>query len=384
MKLSLLTSISIHKVFFNITQKLFKLFVPVLIYERTKNLYLTILYLFFEQLIRAIITLCLRKVSGKKPILLISLSLIPFFCLQILFLFDIAITLWLAIVIALISALSSAMYWSSANLVFVIATQKNEEAKAVSFFHIAGSIGNLIAPIVGALLIYYDYLTINVIICTLFNILALVFILSKAREINNKMQEMANIEPDPHYTKKEKGAYIFYYCLNGIRDFAIDQTLPIYLSVMAINIKLIGWAYSLLELGVILSHIITMFLSKKDNWYAVGIISSVLLGIWIFVFPFIVSSTTALIFTVVVGILNPLSYNIIFAKFVQHRDRRMLTDMVDRELSVIGIKIFPCALLTILPLSCWFITGGLAYVLYAIPYTLIKNNYKKLDTEQKI
>ena len=373
MKLSLSASINIHKLFFSVTQKLFKLFVPVLIYQNTQSITFAILFLLLEQVLRTVFTLCIRSFAYKISTILVTLSIIPFIILQVLFVINIQYNFVTILLLASLGALSSAIYWPAINLIFIASTDNKQVEKHVSKYEIASSFGKMIAPLVGALLINYNLLWVNLLVCGLLYVLAVIFVLIQHKEITLNINQIKTIKSDANITKKYRKTLLVFYSLNGLRDFAIDQVLPLFLAIMAINIKLIGWSYVTLEAGVILSHFITMLLYKKDNWYLVGIISACVLGVWLLIFPFIISPIMALIFTIIVGILNPLCYNAMFAKFIEQKDKSILVNMVDREIAIIGAKVIPSALLFVLPISCWFILGGVAYLLYTIPYSIIKN-----------
>lgn len=384
MRLSLSTSVNLHKLFFSVTQKLFKLFVPVLIYQNTHSINFAILFLLLEQILRVTFTLCVRNFAYKIPTFLVAVSIIPFIILQVLFVINIQYVFWVIFLLALLSALSSSIYWPAINLIFVSSTSNKEFEKHVSKFEISSSLGKMIAPLVGALLIYYNLLWVNIVICCLLYAFAIIFILLKHNEITFNISKIASTEPNINISKNYKKTLLVFYVLNGLRDFAIDQVLPLFLTIMAINIKLIGWSYLTLEIGVILSHILTIFLYRKGNWFLTGVISACALGVWLIAFPFVISPTMVIIFTIFVGLLNPLCYNAMFTKFVEQKDRSILKNMVDREVSIIGAKVVPSALLFVLPISCWFLLGGVAYLLYTIPYTIIKKQSSNNSDVEKL
>ena len=376
MKLSLQMSITLHRLFNNIADKLFSFFVPVLIYNATQNLFLALLFLLFEQVIRATLILLTKKICAKNPVLLISLRLITIVILQVLFVVNINFSWWTILIMATLVAINTAFYWPELNTIFAVTNKRTNTAKAVSAFENAGNLGKMIAPLIGGVLIFNNYLWVNILICFVFYSVSIVFLLINVKEINGRVKEVANTKNTlEDNIKNNRSNLLWFYALVGLRDFAIDQTLPLILAVKNIDVNIIGLSYTMLELGIIVSNIITSFISTEKHWYVISLVCSALLGTLLMVVPFFINDVFVVVYTVVIGLLNPFCVNVMFSKLVGVPDARLINDVCNREAVIIGAKILPATIAVatcILPIGV--IIGGVAYYLYSIPYTY---EYKK-------
>lgn len=368
--LDLNTSITIHKVLQNVAEKLFSLFIPVLIYNATQNLFLSLLFVLFAQIFRTLLIFLTKNLVLKCPIFLMTIRLIPILLLQLCFIFEVNFAWWLVIILALLHSANGAFYWPSLNTIFAISTSENK-AKAVGIFENAGTFGKMIAPVIGALLIFNNYTWVNIVVCFIFYAVALIFIIIQHKTIKEKIN---SLQPATSNFNNKKNLQLFYFLL-GVRDLAVDQILPLVFAINNINVGIIGLSYSLLELGIIISNTITIFLNAKKHWFVFSVISCIILGVLLCVIPFFVNTTMAVIYTIIIGLLNPFCTNIMFAKFVKDVNTSIANEMSNREMIIIGAKIVPAGLtllFSVLPVGVVF--GGVAYFCYIFPYCI---EYKK-------
>ena len=277
---------------------------------------------------------------------------------------------------ATLVAINTAFYWPELNTIFAVTNKRTNTAKAVSAFENAGNLGKMIAPLIGGVLIFNNYLWVNILICFVFYSVSIVFLLINVKEINGRVKEVANTKNTlEDNIKNNRSNLLWFYALMGLRDFAIDQTLPLILAVKNIDVNIIGLSYTMLELGIIVSNIITSFISTEKHWYVISLVCSALLGTLLMVVPFFINDVFVVVYTVVIGLLNPFCVNVMFSKLVGVPDARLINDVCNREAVIIGAKILPATIAVatcILPIGV--IIGGVAYYLYAIPYTY---EYKK-------
>ncbi len=371
--MKLKNAIYIFKTLTSITSKLFNMFVPILIYQSTESVFMAVIYLLLSNLIRVVALLSFKKLQSKYPVYMLLSRFVPLLTLQILISLLSYYNWWIVIFFAVLNGIETAMLWPAINNLFALSARE-EKAKSVSIYESFGSLGNILAPIVGAVMITLGLEVYNLVICTIINIVALVFVVLSIKEVNEKLENLPENNNDIKYDRK---IFYVFHCFQGVQDFAIDQVLPLYMAINLISVNMIGLSYTLYQLCVVISNFLLIVVSKSKRWYVYSIISTITLSVLLVCLIFNTNQNMALAFTVCLGLLYPFVYSLMFSKMISKVDKNLIDDMTYREVCIISPKPITCSLLLFCPLSIALFIGSGSYLLNIISY--LKQYKKELE-----
>lgn len=146
--------LNFHKMLSNFANNLVGAFVALIIFQATQELYLAVIYLVANNVIRLIFTLLLRKLYGKYPQLFLLIRIIPI-TLYNLFIFVLDYNLVLGVVgVCIFNALDYALNGLSREIIFNYSSlsQKSEKS-SIGATRLFEQIGTIVALLLGGFLL---------------------------------------------------------------------------------------------------------------------------------------------------------------------------------------------------------------------------------------
>lgn len=375
------TCISLHRVLTGIGDNLFKLFYPVLIYNATGSLRLAVLFMFVRVLCVAISNILFKKLYYKNALVFISINVALAIVVQLIFTLKVAFTVELVVVVAMLTGLFSACYWTPVNTLFATNTGKNAN-KALQIFENTSLLGQMIAPAIGGLLLGSGNMIVSLVLACIIYLTSLIVLYIHYKQIARTFRRLELEQPQTIYkaVKKQNIMFNSYWFFYGFVDCATNYFWPLLLAVRQVSIASIGIVTSASLVGQLCSQFLASYLGSKNKWYWPASICMVLRASFLMAMPFILSPTTMIVYSIVTGLFIPIYNSPFMVEFIKFSDANnmLLNNMNNRELYshigrvsgslllLFGLPLVPCLIITISP-----------YSLQWIYHFIIKNQKKK-------
>lgn len=368
-KPKIVTCISIHRVLTGIGDNLFKLFYPVLIYNATHSLKLAVLFMLVMFASICLSTMLFKKLFYKHALVFISINVAISLVVQLIFTLNIAFTVELVVVVAILNGIFRACYWTPVNTLF--ASNKSENAnKALKTFEITSLFGQMIAPAVGGLLLGSGNMIVSLSLSAVIYISSLIVLYIHYKQIANTFRRIELEQPQTIYkfVKKQNIMYYSYWFVYGFVDIATSYLWPLLLAVRNVSVASIGIVTSASLVGQIVSQFLASYLGSKNKWYTPASICMVLRIGFLIAMPFILTPITMIVYSVVVGLFIPVYNSPIMAEYIKFSDKNniLLNNMNNREFSIncgkfagslllaAGVALVPALIITSTPyLFAW-------------------------------
>lgn len=333
-----------YKVLSNFSTSLISAFVPLLIYQQTGKIYLSVLCLVLQNAFEAIFTILLKNFTYKKPQIALMLRLIPIVVMQVLLLF-LAKSPWIAVIgCAIFTGLNYALKYTPSDIIFAYATPPDAKTSTLALTRVFEQLGYVLASVVGGTFLdFIDYSIVIAISLGLYFIssLPLMIFYIKNRKVKNFNNEVISDAANyfENKVKDGKGKKVckkitLRYCFVSALTFGADIIYLTFIFIVYLSsgsFLLAGFLNALFE-G--LDGFFTMILGKLDEKYDLtywAMSAIILMGICAVIMSFTAGSVLSfvcfeliavlwsfsniyiyqrmLVKSKILGITNELSYN---------------------------------------------------------------------------
>ena len=153
-----------YKVLSNFSTSLISAFVPLLIYQETGKLYLSVLCLLLQSVANILFTLLLKKWLYEKPQICLMLRIVPIILFQVLLVFLAEIPVWAVIGCGIFTGLNYTLKYIPSDIIFAYATPPDASTKTLALSRLSEEVGYVLAGVLGGLFLDYIDYTILIII----------------------------------------------------------------------------------------------------------------------------------------------------------------------------------------------------------------------------
>ena len=153
--------LNFHKMLANFAVNIISVFVPLIIYQYTQNIYISLVYLLLQYGLRIVFTVIFRKAMEKKPQLFLLIRIIPMlsYALSILLL---DYNIWLAIGCILMFGSLSDAFSSFSNEVILNYSSLNRGGKSFGLTRFFEQVGIILSVLAGGVVL--DHLNKSIVI----------------------------------------------------------------------------------------------------------------------------------------------------------------------------------------------------------------------------
>ncbi len=280
--------IFIHKLLKAFADSMLSFFIPLIVLKESGEVSYMLLYLILHYSLIMILNLVLKKFLQKYGIVAMILHIVPIIVLQ--FVVSLCpMTIWITILVSVLSAFYKALYSVPLNLLFVFSDKDANVAK----FQIATNIGKIIFIVISGYVLGSNTLNstlILTIVGTVFYIFSIIPILYGYKLLKETYNEIAK-KPE---TSNKKGYLLFniFHIAFSLFQLTIDTILPIYLFMNNLTFETVSIIIAGIEICKIFSNLFAKFLQKKGLS-----IASVVISVSVFVI------TTILIITIKIPVI---------------------------------------------------------------------------------
>ena len=315
-QLSASSHIFIHRIFKGIADSSIKIFIPLLIYQQTQNIFLCFYYGAIEYFLTAIFFSAFKNPIKKNPLIYIIIHIIPI--ISIGFLLLLKLNYFILAIIALFSAISSVFYYGSINLLFGIMDEKTDAAKYETGQHL----GKIIFTILSSYVL--GKLNNSLIFVVLFSLV--VYILSvlpiciNYKNIKKELQQLPNAEFKEVF--KDNKYFNFYHIFSGVFSIFTEFVLPLYLFINGLSFTVVGILVALQYSLSIVGNYLAKFLDSKEKSKELTIVCSICIFVSLICISFIHINKVIYIFTLVNTICHHMLHTVYFSLFVKDQKEK--------------------------------------------------------------
>ena len=332
-KLDKSTYVFMHKFFNAIADSIIKVFVPLIIFKLTGNIFFAFLYLGTKSLLSGLFNILFKKFIIKYGVIAIILHIFP--AIATLFILTLcSLNFWLVLLLGFLQSLFQVLYSVPINIIFAMSDKKTNVAK----LEIATNIGKFVFIILNGYILgssLSSSLWIITSVGTLFYILSILPILYSFKMLKNSYDI-----PTPKYKnvygKKYKYFNLFHICF-GIFQYVLDHILPLYLYINDLSMESISLILALIEVAKLIANYTAKYLISRKKGF---------LGCCICVALFITSSVMIIfvklpivlyVLSCVLGISFPLIFVPMFSCFCKclKLNNDMNSEMLKRDVCVL-------------------------------------------------
>lgn len=288
------TNIFWHRIFKSFADAMIKVFIPFLIFKETGNMYLSILYCLISYCITGILFIVLKKFITRFPVLCIIIQIVPLLAIQFLIS---NLNIATIIIIAVLDAIATTLYFGGLNLIFGLSDEKINTAKFDSGEHI----GRIFFIALSATLLgeVKNSLTFITIFAGIMYVLSAIPLLLRYKDLTKDIHITSNTNKK-EVIKNTKNYNIYHTCF-GVLHIFLSIFLPLYLYLKGLSFTVTGLLMVFQEVLYIAgAYTAKQFLKiKKEKLFL--IIDSVAIGICAFVIIFLKSVIAIYILTLVIS-----------------------------------------------------------------------------------
>jgi hypothetical protein len=293
------TSLYVHRFFNEIGDGLIKVFVPILIYQRTGLLSACIIWLASYYILQSLLNLSLKQWLVANPLWSLWLRILPVILTQVLLISG-RTDGWLVAGLTCSTALANVFYWVPLNYLMSASIGKGKAGSLVGWIRASSVIGKTVAPILGGWLVVSHGIVSSVILATVMYALSLLPLLGLRR-----VSLISKIPPVP-LTESDASlwTYLRAYFIAGVWDSA-EVFWALHVFVISATFVDAGLASGLLQLGVILANIITGWLTDKKRWWIPAVITLGLYGLLWMLRPTLLEPWSIFAISIGAGLMRP-------------------------------------------------------------------------------
>lgn len=265
-----------HRTLNDLADGLIRVYIPVAIYRHTGSFSMVIFYALIYYSIQSIINLFLQRQYAARPMLFISVRIIPLLLLQLL-LRTSGLLPWAYIsLLGITMALSNAFYWVPLNHIFASALGE-ELGRSVGRFRSASIISKMIMPLVSGLLLSLSGFAAIIYLSSAVYIASLAVLWIFAGELPSRSERCerdCSMEVAIRVPRLSLPAYLLTYAVTGVCDTA-EMLWPLFVYVNTLQYIDVGVVASLLQVGMILANCLVGRRTDSDTWRTPAIIALV-------------------------------------------------------------------------------------------------------------
>lgn len=250
------TYIFLHRLRKGIADALIKLFVPLLIYKATGDLKLCFLYCTISYVLAGVLFIVLKRFITKYPILSIILHILPL--IAMIYLLNCEFTLPIIIIVAIVDALATTLYYGGLNLIFGFSDDRADTAK----FESADHIGKIIFILLGAIILgeVQNSLIFVAIFASVMYIFSIIPLLLNYRRLTEFTKNIKVLNAQP-IIKDNKYFNLYHICYSVLHTFT-TIFLPLYLYASGLSFTVAGVVLVLQELMFVLGAYVAKLFAK--------------------------------------------------------------------------------------------------------------------------
>ncbi len=267
------TSLLIHRLIKGFADATIKVFIPLLIYKATGDLFLTFLFAFLTYAFESLSYLIFKKFIQKHGVLAIILHIVPLVVLE--FMLSVKVVLWVIVLMAILHGISSALYAGAINTMFASLDHNTNVAK----FDSGEKLGKIIFTIVSAFILgMIDQAQIFMVIFSfILYLVSIIPLCMKYQELKNCVVALQPINQKEVF-KANKWFNVFFM-MQGFFNFTVNVGFPVYLYVTGLNFTIVGVMTALKDVIVIVSNFVSKWLSEKNQNKLVIILTTIVQSI---------------------------------------------------------------------------------------------------------
>ena len=310
-----LTYIFLHRILNGFADAMIKVFIPLLIYKQTGNLYLSMLYCLISYTLSGVWFIVLQKVITRLPVLCIIVQILPLIVIQFLIgNINVATT----IIIAILNSISTTLYYGGLNLLFGLSVEKINTAKYESAEHI-GKIFfiALSATLLGEVQNSLIFVTITATIMYILGVMPLVF---NYKKLTKNINITSNLKP-LEILKDTKYYNYYHICFAALQIFT-TVFLPLYIYSNGISFTATGLMLVLQELLYIAGAYIAKQFGKFKKEKIFIVISSVIIASCIIVIWFLTNVIAIYILNLVISFLLQGIFVLLLQSFINDQKQK--------------------------------------------------------------
>ena len=272
-KLTYSNALLLHRVLVGLADSAIKIFIPLLIYKQTQNIFLSFLFGIVDFALTALFFGVLKKLIQKQPVLCIGFYVVLIIAVQFLLLVE--LNIYTILSLAVLSSLATTLYYGSINLLFGIMDKNTNTAK----FETGQQIGKIIFSIISIYLIgnVANSLTFIIIFSSVLYLLSIWPLLTNRKELKLKLAEIKNVNAKIILLDKKTHKFNIFHIFTGIFSVFTEFILPLYLYISGLSYTVVGLLVVLQCVVRILGNFTGKFINKKNWLKIITIVSAVVL-----------------------------------------------------------------------------------------------------------
>ena len=358
----------LHRLLNEFADSLIKVFIPVVIYEKTSSIPAVISFILAYYILQSLLNLALRKILVRRPLPVIIFRLIPVILLQLLLLNDFSrfdTYLYIAS-LATATAFSNSLYWLPLNSLFTMLADEKTGSKAGQFSS-ASRIGNMLAPVLSGFLIASFGISSSVILAITCYLLSIAVLFPLSTHIKSFTAQLPASQPlDRPLFQPTIVLFLLLYFMVGIFDTA-EMFWSLYIYSISAKYAVVGLAAGLVKFGLILANLLTGFLTDAGKWYIPAVISLFFYCMLWLLRAYIIDIYLICFVSIAAGFAKPFFLVPAFSRFINFIRRSGHIDnlLMARELSIKAGGTSAILLGLLIPVSIFkapFIISGIASI----------------------
>lgn len=264
--------IFIHKLLKAFADSMLSFFIPLIVLKQSGEVSYMMLYLILHYALVMVLNLVLKKFLQKYGIVAMILHIVPIIALQFVVSFC-PMTLWITVLVSVLSAFYKALYSVPLNLLFVFSDKEANVAK----FEIATNIGKIIFIVLSGYVLGASTLNstlILTIVGTVFYILSIIPVMYGYKMLKDTYTEIA--KKPTECNKKGYMSFNIFHMAFSLFQLTIDTVLPIYLFMNNLTFEAVSIIIAGIEFCKIISNLFAKWLQKRGHSIISVIISVVI------------------------------------------------------------------------------------------------------------
>lgn len=288
------TYIFTHRLIKGFADAVVKLFIPLLIFQATNNMMLSLLYCIISYGVAGILFFALKKFITRFPILCIIIQIVPLLAVQ--FLIN-NITIFSIIAIAVIDAISLTLYYGGLNLLFGLHDETTNTAK----FESAEHFGKIFFITLGAIVLgeIHNSLLLVTIFASVMYIISVIPLIANYKVLTKNVYIVSNSKP-AEILKDTMPFNLYHICCAALNFFA-TTFLPLYLFSQGLSFTTTGSILVLQEIMFVGGAYASKLFTKIKQEKLFIILSSVIIGICIILIWLLSNTIVIYILTLVIS-----------------------------------------------------------------------------------
>ena len=310
------THLMIHRLIKSIADSIIKVFMPILIFQQTGDLTLCFVYFLASFALTSLFFFFGRKIVQKAPIIFIIVSIFLIISLNLMLLLK--LNIWIILLISLIEALYSVLYYGSINMIFGLLDKNANTAK----FESGEYIGKVIFTILSAYILgnIQNSLLFVILTSVFLYILCFIPLFIKFKEIQGKIKVLPKQSQKAIFKDIKK--FNIYHVIYGLVNFSITYFLPFYFYVNGLSFSSTGYLIALQNICSLTTRFSSNFIEKKKLTKYFVFISALLMIPAFFVIIFVNNIVACYISSLVLTLASNFIYIVIYRRYVLDQTKK--------------------------------------------------------------